>query len=287
VSGGQIVVGIASSCDEPLVQGGVGVFNQADGSAVGTYRTVPAGTVGGAVWSSAAASGTTSWVSTGNADQTPGALPGDSFSIVRLSGATAVDRWTVPNLGGTDLDFGASPTLFTGAVTGVSTPLVGACNKNGVFYALRQSALSSGPVWTFKDSSGECISAAVWDGHQLIIGDQNSTVDGVHWNGSIRALSPNATGHRVIWEFGLPCAVLGTPTENGAGIVAVVTWSSCSGGSPALYLFGARSPTPDPLGSPVPTLLNTISLPGGGFSQPTFADGYLFVASQYALTTYK
>jgi hypothetical protein len=296
LSGGQISVGISSGCDGPLVRGGLAVFNQAGGSPVGTYYTVPSGSLGGAIWSTAAASGTTSWVSTGNAQTTAGAIPGDSFSIVRLQGASKVDLWTAPNLTGTDSDFGASPTLFSGSVGGVSTPLVGACNKNGVFYALRSFALSSGPVWTFRiggtDATGAaCISAAVWDGsaRELIIGGNHTVaaIDGAQWGGSLRALRPDATvSNRVIWEQGLPCAVQGTPTENGAGVVAVVTWNACTaGGTPSLYLFNARMSISNPLGNPNPQLLNTIPLQEA-FGQPTFADGYLLVASTGGLMAY-
>jgi hypothetical protein len=291
VSGGQISVGIASSCDQPLVRGGLAVFHQSDGSAIGTYYTMPAGSVGGGIWSSAAASGATEWVSTGNSNTVPGSVQGDSFSIVRLQGASKVESWTVPNLIGTDSDFGASPTLFTGVVGGVSTPLVGACNKNGIFYALRANSLSSGPVWSFqvggKDSvePTPCLSAAVWDAadRMLIIGGNHTqaALGGLQWPGSIRALSPDASpATRVLWEMGLPCPVLGTPTENGAGIVAVVTWNSgcLAGGSPSLYLINARASTPNPLGNPNPQLLKVIQLSSSAFSQPTFADGYLFVA---------
>jgi len=288
VSGGQIFVGISSGCDSPLVRGGLGVFNQSDGSAVGTYDTVPSGSVGGTIWSSAAASGSSEWVSTGNADQTIGAVPGDSFSIVRLTGVTKSDSWTVPNLTGTDNDFGASPTLFSGRVGGVSTPLVGACNKNGVFYALRSFSLSSGPVWSYRvgaTTGTSCLSAAVWDAknNELIIGGNATAapIDGLQWPGSIRALRPDAApGRRVVWEMGLPCTVIGTPTENGAGVVAVVTWSGCIRKlSPALYLFDARASIPNPLGNPSPILLKTISLKSPAFSQATFADSYLFVAT--------
>jgi hypothetical protein len=291
VSGGRISVGISSICDLPLVRGGLAVVNQSDGSAVGTYYTEPAGSVGGTIWTSAAASDTTEWVTTGNSDEKPGSIQGDSFSVLRLQGATKVDGWTVPSLVGTDSDFGASPTLFAGSVGGVSTPLVGACNKNGYFYALRSSALSSGPVWTFrvgqKDSAAPtaCLSAAVWDSadRELVIGGNPTAtpIDAVQWPGSIRALSPDASpSKRVVWELGLPCPVQGTPTMNGAGVVAVVTWNSgcLSGSSPALYLLNARSPTPNPLGNPHPQVLKVISLSSSAFSQPTFADGYVFVA---------
>ena len=45
-----------------------------------------------------------------------------------------------------------SPTIFNATINGVSTPMVGACNKNGFYYALRQSSLSAGPVWSAKIS---------------------------------------------------------------------------------------------------------------------------------------
>ena len=45
---------------------------------------------------------------------------------------------------GHDWDFGSSPTLFGG--TGIP-PEVGACNKNGTYYALAASPLGSAPRW--------------------------------------------------------------------------------------------------------------------------------------------
>jgi hypothetical protein len=277
------------------VRGGLAVVNQSDGSPVGTYYTVPSGSVGGGVWSSAAASGTTEWVTTGNSDEAPGSVQGDSFSIVRLAGASKVDSWTVPNLAGTDSDFGASPTLFKGLVNGVGTPLVGACNKNGIFYALRSVSLTSGPVWSFRIGGSDaseptpCLSAAVWDAadRQLVIGGNHTLtpIDGQQWPGSIRALSPDAApAHRVVWEMPLPCPVLGTPSENGAGVVAVVTWNSgcLPGSSPSLYLLDARATAPNPPGNPAPLLLDVIQLGASAFSQPTFADADVFVAATSA-----
>jgi hypothetical protein len=292
VSGGRISVGIASACDVPLVRGGLGVFKQSTGALVADYYAVPSGSIGGGIWSSAAVSGSSTWVTTGNSDPTAGATPGDSFSIVRLQGTAKVDSWTVPGQDGTDNDFGASPTLFSGLAGGVTTALVGACNKNGVFYALPSQSLSGGPVWTYQVAAAqstngdECISAAVWDQskRQLIIGGtQTATaIDGSQWVGSIQSLSPDANpASRVIWAKGLPCPVLGTPTENGNGVLAVVTEDGCSsGGSPSLYLFNARIAVPNPKGVSNPKLLKVIKLGSGAFSQPTFADSYLFVASE-------
>lgn len=298
VSNGTISVAIASGCDQPLVQGGVGVVSQS-GTLLGTYQTVPgpAGTLGGTIWSSPVASGSSTWVATGNAAQTPNAPQGDSFSIVRLQGTTKQDSWTVPSQAGTDNDFGASPTLFTGLIGGTPTPMIGACNKNGTFYALRSQSLSAGPVWQQQVAAATngnlCNSGAVWDAgaNELIMGSTQTTTGSP---GAIQALSPDASApSRVIWESDLPCPVEGPPSEDGAGVLAVVTMSLpgniCTAGStPSLYLYAAHSTVPNPSGSgpPVPQLLKTIALGRSAFSQPAFADGYLFVATEGSLMAY-
>src|SRR6266542_4351152 len=95
-------------------------------------------------WSSA----TAVYVTTGN-----GPAGSDAISVVRLDAATLAKRgsWQVPNSEhGSDSDFGGSPTFFSATLAGVYTPLVGACNKNGVYYALRRGNLAAGPVWRFK-----------------------------------------------------------------------------------------------------------------------------------------
>jgi len=291
VSNGTISVGIASGCDAPLVRGGMSVFNQATGTLVGSYKAVPAGTLGGTIWATPAASGTSTWLATGNAAQTKGAIPGDSFSIVRLQGATKVDSWTVPSQIGTDNDFGATPTLFTGLIGTTATPMIGSCNKNGTFYALQSQSLSTGPVWTYqlgaKGTGNLCNSGGVWDAgaRQLILGS-TKTANG--HPGSIQALSPDAApASRVMWQSYLPCAVEGPPSEDGAGVLAVDTFGQCStGSSPRLYLYNAHATVPNGSGPPAPQLLKTITTGASVFAQPSFADGYLFVASEKNLMAY-
>src|SRR6185295_18515414 len=106
-------------------------------------------------WSSVAATanGQSLWVSTGNeCDPTINTCPaggqvGDSNSIVHLSGSlTRLEAWQATGTlgGGQDSDFGSSPTLF-GA--GTPPPDVGACNKNGKYYALAANPLSA-PIWS-------------------------------------------------------------------------------------------------------------------------------------------
>lgn len=135
VAGGRIFMGLAANCESRLIRGGVVSLNQHTGALQRTYFAVPSSKVGASVWSSAASDGSTVWATTGNPDPN-GTTVDDAYSIVRLSASTLAkqDKYTVPNLGqATDLDFGSSPTLFSNVAN--TTKLVGACNKNGVFYA--------------------------------------------------------------------------------------------------------------------------------------------------------
>lgn len=279
VANRTISVGISSGCDTPEVQGGLSAFSQASGAPIGAYWTVPAGNQGGPIWGTPVASGSSTWVPTGNA--TPGFAIGDSYAIVRLQGATKVDSWTVPGLTPqVDDDFGDSPTLFTGTS---GTPMIGDCNKNGIFYALRSMSLSSGPVWTYQLGSGQdtlCSAGAVWDrhAHELVMGGTKAP-NGTP--GSIQALSAD-TG-AVVWRSYLPCPVEGPPSEDGAGVLAVVTFTEggnrCSpGAQPSLYLYDAHSTVRHGSGPPAPRLLKKIPLGAAAFSQPAFADGDLIVA---------
>ena len=167
---GHVFEGIGASCDDQKVRGGVVEINQHTGAVQHTWYDAPQGKKGATVWSSQAADGTSVWVTTGSPDETGTAIY-DAYSIIRLNESTLAKtgQWTAPNTLTSDLDFGSSPTLFSATLSGVSTPMIGACNKNGNFYALRQSALSAGPVWsravglTGGTGTGACITSAAWD----------------------------------------------------------------------------------------------------------------------------
>src|SRR5512132_3258294 len=290
VINGIVYVGISSSCNNPSVRGGVAAFQQATGALIGTYFTVPDGEVGASVWSSVAVS------TNGNALVTTGSAgSGDSQSIVRLDGQTLakLDIWTVPEAESIPAgDFGGSPTIFQANLGGTITPMVGACNKNGKYYALRLDNLAAGPVWTFQAGNawndpvgeagggvtggGQCIAAAIWDGSRLFVASNGTTIGDVSFGGSIRELDP-ATG-AVIWNTGLPDAVYGSPTLNGAGDIALATFDE-GPGQTAAYLVDASNGN----------ILKTISTSNvSTFAQPVFADEFLFVATFGGkLTAYK
>jgi outer membrane protein assembly factor BamB len=278
VAGGRVFMGMASQCDNPLIPGGEKAFDQRTGALLGTYSTMPQGAVGGSIWSSAASTsdGATVWVTTGNPDEVSNGPAGDAESIVRLNGANMAkqESWQVPSTQRmTDTDFGASPTLFTATVGSVSqVPLVAACNKNGLFYAWRRSNLSAGPVWTTRVAAGGesanagCIDPAAWDATRgkLFVGAGTTTINGTAYPGSIQEVDAG-TGV-VNWRVPLDAAVEGAPSLDGAGLLAVP-------------VYGTGTSEVDLLDAATGRVVTKLPVTGPVFSQPVFADGYLFVAS--------
>jgi polyvinyl alcohol dehydrogenase (cytochrome) len=277
VANKRVYMGVSAQCDHPLIRGGLKVFDAKTGKSRGVYWTVPDGAIGGSVWTTPAISGSTGevFLSVGNSDPKARSRDqGDSFSILGLDGNTLErkDRWVVPGLRGTDLDFGSSPTLFTARIDGQKVDMVGACNKNGSYYALRQSALSAGPVWTtpisFKWPDGNCLGAAAWDSSadRLIVAGAQAQVEGKSVQGSVRALDP-ATG-RALWTTALPGAVWGSLSINANGVVAVPVFSGGDAASVVLLdeKTGKELATLKTAGAPV-------------FSQPVFAQRSLLVAT--------
>jgi len=283
VAGGHIYVGLASGCDKLLIRGGAVELDQHTGQVLHTWHSVPAGSIGGGGWSSVAASSTDGdlWASTGNeCDPTINTCPagnkiGHSLSIVHLSPSLKLlQAWRAPGTAGHghDWDFGSSPTLFGGG----TPPDVGACNKNGRYYALTAKPLGSSPLWTDTVAAadgtiGSCYASAVWGGPvgTLYIGAGATTIGPTSYGGSIRQVNPATGGY--IWQTGLPCTVAGTPTLDNAGVLAVGTFRCVAPNTPTAYLINAATGA----------ILTT--LPVGStkvFGQPVFAQGTLFVATE-------
>ena len=269
VFNGNIYVGISSQCDVPLVRGGLAEYSQASGAVENTFFTTPPGTVGAGIWSSAATDGQSIYITTGNGD--PGSL---GVSLIQLSPSLAQQSiWAVPPAQlGADDDFGGSPGMWTASIGGVPTPMVGACNKNGTFYAFTTSAISAGPVWQQKTSQGgECDAAPLFDGTHLFLAGVVTTINGVKHSGSVRMVDP-ATGS-FMWQTGLPGKIIGTPGMDGAGVIAAASYGA-RGGQSGLWLINAANGQ----------ILKSISYgTSSTFAQPVFADNYLFTASQGSL----
>jgi polyvinyl alcohol dehydrogenase (cytochrome) len=277
VVAGHIYVGLSSGCDQPLIQGGVVELDQETGHVLNTFNTVPTGSIGGSVWSSVAASsdGQDIWVTTGNECSAPletcpaGNQVGNSVSILHLSASLQLlQAWQVKHDFRHNRDFGSTPVIFGSG----TSPEVGACNKNGVFYALAANPLGTSPLWQDTIANPrDCLPSGVWDGsaNVLYISANATTIGGTSYGGSISAVNPQ-TG-AFIWQTGLGCSVTGTPTLDSAGVLAVGTYFGCvSGAVEGVYLIDATT------GAIIETL------PGSSrtFAQPVFAEGGLYVATE-------
>jgi outer membrane protein assembly factor BamB len=279
---GHIYVGLASGCDVPLIRGGEVELDQHTGQVLNTWYTVPPASIGGSIWSSAAVSvdGHNVWVSTGNeCDPTINTCPAGnkiahSLSIVHLSQSlNLLQAWRAPRTAGHghDWDFGSSPTMFSSGV-----PAVGACNKNGRFYALTANPLGRSPLWTDRvaaphGAAGSCLASAVWDkpAGALYVSGGATTIGTTKYGGSVDQVNP-VTG-AYIWQTGLPCGVLGTPSLDSAGVLAVGTYHCVSPNTPGAYLVDASTGA---ILAPVPVGSTKV------FGQPVFAQGTLFVATE-------
>jgi hypothetical protein len=274
VTGGRIYIGMSSECDNPLVRGGLASFSQATGAHLATFWTVPVKSIGGSIWSSAAVSAAGVFVTTGNGNELVPTTQGLSNSIVRLDPVTLkpISHWTVPNIATVDDDFGSSPTLFSATIDGKVTPMVGACNKNGYFYAWSQKQLAKGPVWSdqlgnpAQQPNNACLATASWDGTDLIISANSSTASGVGYPSVSRKLDP--TTGAVVWQSGLSDGpVLGSTVLDGAGVLAAITFSKVSPTTTnQLSLIDAATGA----------VLADIPTPVASGASPVWADGYLF-----------
>jgi outer membrane protein assembly factor BamB len=266
VAHGKIYVGVSSNCDQPLIRGGVLAFRQASGAKLAEFYTVPAGpkNAGGSVWSSiGVAPDGDVYATTGNGPVNAPRL-GASESVLKLdpNSLALLGSFKVPQAQvSQDGDFGGSPVFFGS--------YVGACNKNGYFYALRQSTMklawkrrigyaSGGP------KRGSCLASPVYDGKDLYFGGNQTKLRGVTYPGSVEERSP-ATG-ALIWATGLPGGVMGSPTMDGAGVIAVGTDGAATTG---IYLVKAATGA----------LLSDPLMAGDTFAQSVFAEGQLFCAN--------
>ena len=237
---GSLYFGVASvgSCPD-----GAGEFvkaNPATGVIEASLLTRPSSCVGAGVWSSPTIDTSTGdiYFTTGNDSGYCNGQPEPlAESMVEVTpNLTMVGSWRIPNDQQlpVDSDFGATATLFTARIGGAIVPMVGAANKNGIFYAFRRNDVSAGPVWETPrlTTGGEEISSAAWDGSRLYMGGSVTTVDGRHCPATLRALNP-ANGH-FTW---VDCLHGGGDLEAVVSTPGLVwSWSG-----PKLYVAAART----------------------------------------------
>ncbi len=183
----ELYVGEASCADNPLVAGELLQVNLSGPPSVNhTWVAPPPGRLGSTIWTTPTADpgSDTIWVTTGNDEGSPQPY---AQSVVGLNASTLALRgsWEVPNVIGTDSDFGSTATLVNPAS---GSPLVLASNKNGVLYAFNRSNVTSpgwGPVW--RDVTGGGWSGAAFDGTTVFAAGGNS----VNYSGTVEAIDPS------------------------------------------------------------------------------------------------
>ena len=250
---GVIYMGVASYGDCPLVQGRLVALNATTGAIMNTADMVPNGCVGGGIWSSPTVdtSAGTIWVTTGTPHAcSNGAAYAPAIVELRASDLSVIGYWNTPvsSQSAGDPDFGGTPTLFTATINGQVRSLVGAVNKDAIFYAWDRTNPAAGPVWqsTIATGSGDpgvgSIVSASWDGTNLYVGGGSTIINGTSCVGNLDALNPS-TG-AFVWRscqssqlYGGITAVPGVIVEGTLG-GAVLFLNAASGATLLRYTTG-------------------------------------------------
>ena len=218
---GFAYIGIASFGDCPLVQGQLMQVDLTTHAVVHTFNFAPAGHVGGGIWTSPAVDAATNkiYVTTGTVSGTgaghqyeEAVVALDATNVCKTSCFTPLDSWQLPVAERVnDSDWGTSPIIFDDQN---GRHLVAATNKNGFVYAWDRTNLAHGGTngWVWKKqiaTGGVCptcgdgsVSSGAFDSntHTLFMAGGHTTINGVNFNGSVRALDPATRNFK--WEHG-------------------------------------------------------------------------------------
>ncbi len=221
---GMAYIGVASNCDNPLVQGQLIEVNLTTEQIVNTYNFVPNGQVGGGVWTSPTLDTSTTpatiLCTTGTLNDY---TQTQSQAIVAINSSTLAyeGSWQLPfEAAISDSDWGTTPTLTTDAAGDL---LVSAANKNGFLYTWKRSALETGspdlgaPLWQRQIAVGGAgptggdgtIASGIFANNTLYYAGGHSVVNGKGAGGSIGAYNPG-TG-AVEWVRQTEQPIIGAP----------------------------------------------------------------------------
>ena len=203
-------IGIASNCDNPLVQGQLLQVNLSTHAITNIANFVPNGQVGAGVWTSPTvdAASNTIFVSTGTINVYTQTM---SQAIVALDATTLAIKssWQLPFEQETyDSDWGTTPTLTTD-INGHQ--LLSLANKNGYLYTFNRNNIGAGPIWQRQIAlGGDCptcgdgtISSGTFVANATVSGVSGTytgpvlfyaagavVLNGVGYQGSVSALNP-------------------------------------------------------------------------------------------------
>ena len=286
---GSIYVGLASFQGCPQEFGRIVRLNAATGAlqaALNFALILPAKCHGPGAWSSPAIDPAEDAVFIGTSNDICNSKYQDAIAELNASTLDITSIWQVPpSQHPPDSDFGASPMLFSADIGGVNRQLVGAVNKNGVYYALDRGDLAAGPVWTYTAAKAttlasqacgniDAISSSTWAGPGSPVMVAGLSVRKSKCIGTVAALNPS--NGQPEWQTPLPGSVEGALTEV-PGIVAVGAGPTVEllSSSTGRVLFSYREATkPPPKGV-------IFGAPTGEFwSPPTIAGNTLYMANE-------
>jgi hypothetical protein len=219
IVGNYAYIGIASNCDNPLVQGQllqVPISGAQQGQVVNTYNFVPSGQVGGGIWTSPTYDPATNtiFLSTGTL---AGYTQTQSQAIVSLNASNLayVGSWQLAfGASVADSDWSTTPTLTTDAA---GDQLLSVANKNGVLYTFNRNNLAAGPIWQKQIAiGGNCptcgdgaLASGIFANGTLYYAGGHNVLNGHGSNGSISAFDPG-TGN-VLWTRQTDSPIFGSP----------------------------------------------------------------------------
>jgi polyvinyl alcohol dehydrogenase (cytochrome) len=247
IDNGIVYAGVSSKTEHtnvtPTFRGSVMALDARTGKILWQTYMVPEGFNGGAVWMSQPVVDQHTgmlYVTTGNSYSVPNgycvnpgqtnckALPPDAYidSVVALSLTTGkvawahhtltADTWTLsdPNAS-PDFDFGAGPNLYSTTIQGKKTDVLGAGQKNGMYYALDPA--TGKVIWATQAGPGGVLGGVEWgtstDGERIYAAITNgshktytyTTFDGQKktTTGGLWTALDAATG-KILWQTAAP-----------------------------------------------------------------------------------
>jgi outer membrane protein assembly factor BamB len=286
---GSVYVGLASFQGCPPVFGKVVRLNAATGAVQASLNfssLLPAKCRELGAWSSPAVDPAENAVFIGTSNDFCNSRLQDAILKLNPSTLRIASLWQVPlSQHPADSDFGATPMLFSATIGSVTRQLVGAVNKNGVYYVLNRDDLAAGPVWSYVAATTQAlaspacanidpISSSAWAGTGSPIMVAGVSTSGSSCIGTLAALNPS-TGQQE-WQILLPGSVEGALTEV-PGVVAVgagPTVELVSSSSGRVLFSYTESSGPPPKGV-------IFGAPTGEFwAPPTIVGNSLYVANQ-------
>lgn len=277
-----VLIGVSSDCDQPLVRGELIEANATTGGVLKTFYTVPAGDLGGTIWTTPTIDlpDNEIIVATGNCKSNNYAESpycGATIALKLNDIDTVLGSWQDKHCTIDDCDIPTTPTLFPGP-GGVR--MVADGDKNGTVWAFKAADISAGPVWHVKVATGGDIESGkglaatgVFTGKYLVYAGQSVKISGKSYWGSIVALNPDNNGS-IVWQTPLlynQSAFGATVYQNGAIIEGTGDLDSKDPHEFSGRLFVLNATTGQ--------ILFDYSSPGLFYDSATVALGHIFIGN--------